>query len=348
MKIAFCGGGTLGHIYPAISIINEYHKMYPQDKITFICNIKDQEKLKELTKLVNKVYYFNCYGRNKNIFKNIKMIFYNLKEIKKIKKTLKNENFDLIFGMGGYISGMVIKCAQKLRIPTIIHEQNRIIGLSNKLVVKDVNLFLTTYPMPKYNQNQLLIGNPRYYEAKQMKESNFHSSKNILITSGTIGSKKINEMAIDFLNSEFSKNYTTTLITGVKYFDEVKEKLKSGIHYEVLAFSNDMLKLMKTSGIVISRSGSTTIFEILGTGAIPIFIPSPNVTSNHQYYNAKYITDLGIGELIKENELTIELLKSTIKKIDDNYDDYLTSLKNYTPPSTLKEIMDHILKFRKH
>lgn len=347
MKIAFCGGGTLGHIFPAISIINEYKKKYPEDKIVFICNVKDKDKVEKLSLNIDKLYYFNCRGRSNKLVNNIKMIWFNLREIKKIKHTLKEEQFDVIIGMGGYISGMVIKIGEKMKIPTIIHEQNSVIGLGNKLVVKHVDLFLTTFPLPKYNDNQLLIGNPRYYDAKSIEESKYRTVKNILITSGTLGSEKINEMAVEFLNSDFSKNYTTTLVTGVKYFDEVKERINKGTHYEVIAYSRDMLKLMKKAGIVISRSGSTTIFEVLGSGAIPIFIPSPNVTANHQYFNASYITSLGIGELIKENELTLDKLKSVLTKIDNNYSDYVECLKNYTPPVTFDEIINCILKFRK-
>lgn len=347
MKIAFCGGGTLGHIYPALSIINEYKKRYPDDTIVFICNLKDKDKIYKLSQNFDKVYYFNCRGRSKKLINNIQMIWFNLREINKIKKVLKKEKFDVIIGMGGYISGMVIKIGEKMKIPTIIHEQNSVIGLGNKLVVKQADLFLTTFPLPKYNDNQLLIGNPRYYDAKSVEESKYRSVKNLLITSGSLGSEKINEMAVRFLNSDFSKNYTTTLVTGLKYFDEVKEHLKSGTHYEVIAYSSDMLKLMKNAGIVISRSGSTTIFEILGSGAIPIFIPSPNVTANHQYFNASLITSLGIGELILERELTLDKLKDVLTKIECNYNDYVESLNNYTPPVTFDEIINCILKFRK-
>lgn len=347
MKIAFCGGGTLGHIYPALSIINKCKEIYSKCDITLICNICDKEKLRKIdTKNISNIYYLNCKGRSNKIINNIKMIYINLKEINKIKLLLKKERFDVIIGMGGYISGMVIKQAQKLKIPSIIHEQNSVIGLANKLVVKKASLFLTTFPLPSYNDNQVVVGNPRYYDAKE-ENSEYRSKKNLLITSGSLGSEKINEMAIEFLNSDFSKNYTTTLVTGVKYYDTVKEKLKSGTHYEVIAYSTDMLNLMKTAGIVISRSGSTTIFEILGSGCIPIFIPSPNVTANHQFFNANYITSLGIGELIKENDLTLEQLEKTILKIDNNYIDYIEQLNNYIPPKKVEEIIDYILKFRK-
>lgn len=348
MNIAFCGGGTLGHIYPALALINKYHQKYPNDRIIFITNQKDKERLETIDLSgINKVYYFECLGKSKSIIKNIKMIYCNLKEQRKIKKLLKREKIELVMGMGGYISGITIKTAQNLKLKTIIHEQNSVIGLANKLVVKKADTFLTTFPLPSYITNQYVVGNPRYYDAWEYKDSEYRSPQNILITSGTIGSEAINKLAIQFLNDEYSKNFTTTLITGVKYFDDVKAKIKEGTHYEVLAYSNQMLELMSRAGIIISRSGSTTIFEILGSKAIPIFVPSPNVTANHQFFNAQYLESLGIGVLIREKELSLDRIKVCIKDINDNYDAYLEKMNIYTPPSTIEEIMEHILKFRK-
>lgn len=348
MNIVFCGGGTLGHIYPALALINKYKQKYPTDRIIFITNQKDKKCFETIdTTNIDKIYYFNCMGKDRSIINNFKMICVNLNEQRKIKKLLKQERAEVVIGMGGYISGITIKTAQKLKLKTIIHEQNSVIGLANKLVAKKVNMLLTTFPLPNYTKNQYVVGNPRYYDAEEYKSNEYRSSKNILITSGTLGSEVINELAVKFLNDDFSKNYTTTLITGLKYYDSVKEQLKEGAHYEVLAYSNQMLELMSKAGIIISRSGSTTIFEILGSKAIPIFIPSPNVTANHQYFNAQYLESLGIGILIKERELTLDKIKACIKEIDNNYDEYLNNLNMYTPPATFDEIVEHILKFRK-
>ncbi|MDY3898661.1 MAG: UDP-N-acetylglucosamine--N-acetylmuramyl-(pentapeptide) pyrophosphoryl-undecaprenol N-acetylglucosamine transferase [Bacilli bacterium] len=348
MNIVFCGGGTLGHIYPALALINKYKQKYPNDKVIFITNHKDQKRFETIDTInIDKIYYFNCMGKSKSIIKNIKMIFKNLREQIKIKKLLKQEHIEVVIGMGGYISGITIKTAQRLKLKTIIHEQNSIIGLANKLVAKKADMLLTTFPLPNYTKNQYVVGNPRYYDAEEYSKNEYRSSKNILITSGTIGSEAINNLAIEFLNSDFSKNYTTTLITGVKYYDKVKAELKDGTHYEVLAYSNKMLELMSKAGIIISRSGSTTIFEILGSKAIPILIPSPNVTANHQYFNAQYLESLGIGILIRERELTLDKIITSIQEIDNNYNEYLDNLSIYSPPATFDEIVEHILKFRK-
>ena len=244
--------------------------------------------------------------------------------------------------MGGYISTLVIYNSLKLKKKTIIHEQNSIMGTGNKLIEKHVNLVLLTYPIKIKNKNQIVVGNPRYNEAKKIDTNKYKYSTNILVTSGTLGSKTINDIMVDFLNHQESKKYITTLITGYRYYDDVIKRIIPGIHYEVIPFTSEMLNTMSRSGIIISRAGSTSMHEILGVSSIPILIPSPNVTKNHQYHNALQFSERKLGLLIEEKDLTVETLIDALNYIQNNYYIYRESIKDYQNTLNKIDVVDII------
>lgn len=329
MNILFSAGGTLGHIYPAIALINEYVKNHPDDNIYLLTNLKDKEYIENTCISKNtKIIFFSSDGISKSLIKLMKSIVKNIKTYRLIKEYLKENKIDVVVGLGGYISGITIKAAKKVQCQTIIHEQNSVMGLANKLSLKYTDILLTTFPMKKFIKNQYIVGNPRYYDAIKYRYNHLKTKYNILIISGTLGAEAINQIAIKFLNSSFSKSFTTTLITGKRYFDEVQAAISPQKHFQILPFSNDLLSLMSRSGIIISRSGSTSIFEILGCGSIPIFIPSPNVTKNHQYYNAKAVIDLGLGYMIEEKMLNLDLLITKISQAINEYESMINKIIN--------------------
>lgn len=332
--ILFSGGGTLGHIYPALSFIRYLKKQNPDFRILFFATNKDQ-KYEVLKNEVNidKIYWFDVYGLPKKIIKFPNVLFKNMKSYKKIKEIIAKENVNFSIGMGGYISGITILASSKLNINTAIHEQNSVLGFANQMVLKLTDIIFTSFKMTqitkKYQHKVRWIGNPRYDEAKEYKTSLYHNSKQILITSGSLGSKIINEKAIAFLNSDEAKAYTTTLITGPKYYDEVIKKVKPGYHYQIHAFTNQMLNELSKANIIISRAGSTTLFEILAMKKVAIIIPSPNVTKNHQYLNSLDFYKDGLIELVTENDLMEHTLLTYIKKVEASFSEISTHLNEY-------------------
>ena len=342
MNVAFCAGGTLGHIYPALSLIEIYKTKYPQDKLFLIVSKRDKQYIENL-KLdkVNDIKYIYAIGLNKNI---LKSLFINIKAYNEIKKYFKDNNIKLVFGFGGFISGISIKVAKYLHIYNVIHEQNSTIGLANKWCLKYTNAFLTTFEMREYHRNQHNIGNPRYFKAKELLDNHYKSKYNLLITSGTNGSKVINDIAVEFLNSPYSKNFLTTLVTGKKYFHEVKAKLQEGTHYEVLPYTDKMIQLMNKSGIAITRSGSSTIWELAALNCLGIYIPSPNVTNNHQLKNAKEMEKMHLGIIIKEEDLNLNNLISALKIIILNYDKYKSKMLEYENNINIESIIEIIHK----
>ncbi len=318
-RIIFACGGTLGHIMPAIAMAHMIKEESDKTEIIFIMTSKD-EKYDFIKKdsYIDKIYYYDIDGLNrKKLISNIKNIFKILKTIKKIKtiildSVIKNTT---IIGMGGYISAIVAKIARKLGTKVIIHEQNKIMGLANKLVYNEASLILSAFPLD--NINSLVIGNPRMFEArKHVKEK---KNKEILITSGSLGSKFINDLAVRWLKTNNSKNYHTTLITGKKYYEEVKKELPTiSNHFQILPIVDDLLEYMSTASLVVSRAGATTIFEIIGLVIPSIIIPSPNVTNNHQYFNALFLKENEACILLEEKEINIEIFTKYVEYTINN------------------------------
>ena len=340
MNVVITAGGTLGHIMPGLEIAKELSKKH---NVIYITSLKD-EKYDILKKAdyLNKVYYINAQGFNKNIIYNIKTIIKVLNSTKDIKQILKQEKIDLAIGMGGYISGIVINVCNRLKIKTIIHEQNKIMGLSNKLVLRKTNKILLTFntKLPlKYKTKIYQVSNPRLFINKPLNISK--KDKQILITSGSNGSKFINSLAIELCNSNLLREYRIVIVTGKKYFEEVKNKINK-VNVKKIEFVENLLPYLYESSIVITRAGSSTIFEAICMNTILIMIPSPNVANNHQYHNAKEIKELGMGELVEENENTYKNILRTIDNVDLNKQKYITNIINYKNKYTLKRIIDII------
>ena len=324
MNILFSAGGTLGHINPALSFIKALKNYYNDVKITFIATHKEINLEILKTNLIDDIYYIESYGMSKRI---LKVLYKDYIATKKIKKILIEKKIDLAIGMGGYISGLTIHIANNLNIKTMIHEQNSVMGLANKLNLKKTDKILLSYEdksLEKYKNKITIISNPRYTDATLIKKAN--NKKHILITSGTNGSKFINDIVCDLLNIyDFSK-YTITFITGKKYYEEVLNNIIKKPNILILPFTNDLLKEINLSSLVISRAGSSTLYEILGLKKPSIIIPSPNVTNNHQYYNALYFYKQDLINMIEEKNLTIELLYNTIKETLDKEKKYISNL----------------------
>ena len=179
---------------------------------------------------------------------------------------------------------MLLLKQSHLYIKTILHEQNAVMGLANKMCLKRVNKVLLTFPIDKI-PNSIVIGNPRLIEASRKTLNKI--SNHITVLSGSLGSEVINNIIVDFLKTPLSTQYFTTLITGKRYYEEVVKTLGTNKdkHFEVMPLSSNILDIMASSSLIISRSGATTIFEIIGLNIPSILIPSPNVVNNHQYFH---------------------------------------------------------------
>lgn len=336
MKILVLAGGTLGHINPALIYCQELKKKYPDIKIYFISTLKDQKYFKTQNTYIYKHIYLNAFGMSKNI----KKWFINYKCFKDIKKLIKNENIKVVFGFGGYISGIGLLAGKTCKCKTYLHEQNSIMGKANRYIAKYVDLVFLAYPLLNNKlTNTKITGTPVYLKAKQIKKHIYKQKNKILFTSGTLGSYTINNLAVQFVENDISKNYQVIIVTGSTYYLDIRKKLKDYKHVQVIEFTNNLVELIAESEIIISRAGASTLFEIMGCQSVSVIIPSPNVTENHQFYNAKYFADLNCATLILESNLNIETFLNTFNKVIKNYQEYSSNILNLNLNSSCVEMI---------
>ena len=272
----------------------------------------------------------------KNIFSNVRVIKKFNRAISQAKKIIKEFNPDVVIGAGGYITAPVLYAAHILKIPILIHEQNSIPGMSNKFIGKFANTICVSLPnsinlFPK--NKTVYTGNPRSEEIINVKKKlkstlGFNQDKKlVIVVMGSLGSttmtKKIKELIPGFNN----KAYQVLVITGKKYYDDYKD-ISVSENVKIISFMDDLINLMKDSDLIISRAGASTIAEITAIGLPAILVPSPYVTNNHQYKNAKELEDAGACFIVTEEEFSRDKIINKIDKIFDNKDQYDTMVNN--------------------
>ena len=336
MRVIVSAGGTGGHIYPAITIINKIKEEEPNSEILYIGTTNRMEK-DLIPELGIKYEAINVSGiKRKLTLENVKVLYQFLKARGRCKKIIKEFDPDIVIGAGGYVTGPVIWAAKKLGKKTFIHEQNSVVGLSNKYLTKyadkiGVSFSSTIDLFPK--DKVVLTGNPCSEKAIKMKKANKESyglakdKKLVLIVMGSLGSKTINDKIVSFLDDFEDKDYEIMFVTGNSYYEKVKD-LHVPKNVKIVPFIYEMPSLMKVSDLMISRAGASTMSEILVLNVPTIFIPSPYVTNNHQYKNAMDLVNQKAAIILEEKDLTKENLitlidntlndKTAYKTIKDN------------------------------
>lgn len=324
MKVVITAGGTGGHIFPALALIS---KLKEKDKNVEILYIGTTNRMEKDIIPKEGIPYIGIEmkGLNrKNIFKNIDVMKTYLKAVSKAKEELTKFKPDIVIGFGGYISAPVIYAAHKLKIKTIIHEQNSIPGVSNKFLSRYVDKVLVSFKesikdFP--NDKTIYTGNPRSEQIKDIEKIDkttlgFKKDKAlIIIVMGSLGSLTMTKKLKETLPLFKNKDYQVLLITGKDYYDEYKDiKLSSNV--KIVPFYNNLIGLMKDADLIVTRSGASTIAEITSIGLPAIMVPSPYVTNNHQYVNAKSLEDDGACIILKEEDFDknslVDLLDKTI------------------------------------
>ncbi|MBQ2409297.1 MAG: undecaprenyldiphospho-muramoylpentapeptide beta-N-acetylglucosaminyltransferase [Bacilli bacterium] len=326
MRVIISAGGTGGHIYPAIAIINKIKEMEPNSEFLYIGTHNRMEK-DIVPNFGIPFKSIEIYGLNrKELLKNVKVIKCLLNSFKECKKIIKEFNPDVVIGVGGYVTAPVIYTAKKLGYKTFIHEQNSVSGASNKFLVRYSDLIgvsfkssLKDFPKDKV----IFTGNPvseNALKAPIAKKKDYKLSENkklVLIVMGSLGSSKINDFFVKTLNKFKDKNYEIMFVTGKDMYEEVnKNKFPKNVF--VVPYVNELASLLKRTDLIISRAGASTLAEIISLGIPSILIPSPYVTNNHQYKNALDLKNIDACTLIEEKDLEEELLINEIDKILNN------------------------------
>ena len=334
MKLLLAGGGTAGHINPALAIAGYVCQREPATQILYVGAKGGMEE-----RLVPQAGYdfekIEISGFQR------KLSFESLKKkcpyrkagsshpAEKAKKIISRFQPDLCIGTGGYVSGPVIRQAQKMGIPTLIHEQNAFPGVTNKMLSKHADRVMLAIEDAKRhmdpNASFTVTGNPvrgQIVTSQKQASRDYLRLDNrpvILSFGGSLGARKINEAAADLIAwSSRDDRFQHIHAYGQygKWFPELLEKkgvdLKAHKNLDIREYINNMPELLAAADLVISRAGALTLAELEAEGRAAILIPSPNVAENHQYYNAMELQKAGAAVVIEEKDLTGEKLVSTV------------------------------------
>ena len=354
MRVVISAGGTGGHICPAIAIINKIKEEEPQSEILYIGTTNRMEK-DLIPELGIKYEEIEVSGlKRKLTLENFKVLSQFLKARGKCKKIIKEFDPDVVIGAGGYVTGPVIWAGKKLGKKTFIHEQNSVVGLTNKYLTKYADKIGVSFEstMSFFPKNKIVLtGNPCSEKAIKMKKAdkeNYGLSKNkklVLIVMGSLGSKTINDKIVSFLDAFKNKEYEVMFVTGNSYYEKVKNiKLPSNV--KIAPFIYEMPSLMKATDLMITRAGASTMSEILVLGVPAIFIPSPYVTNNHQYKNAMDLVNKNAALILEEKDLTKDNLINLIDKTLSNKESY-NNIKNNLKSLGIKDSGERIYELLK-
>lgn len=339
MRVIFTGGGTGGHIYPIMAIIERLKErgICTDDEILFVGTHRGLESKIVPAAGVN-FETINIQGFNrKHPLKNFETIRLFLKATKRAREILTNFKPDVVLGTGGYVSGALVYEAARMHIPTMIHESNSVVGLANKFLGHYVDRICYTFDdaAKQFSEKKKLVktGNPRSQQVLALNnhpidlEKEWQLSSNmptVLVFGGSRGALAINRIMLKSLMQLKKKPYQVIWATGTYYFDAVKKKIANvdiGKNIKILPYIQNMPALLPQMTCVVSRSGATSIAEFTALGVPVILIPSPNVTHNHQMKNAMDLEKAGAALVIPENDLNPNNFVSSIDHIllDEQY-----------------------------
>lgn len=334
-SILIMAGGTGGHIFPALAICKELEKH--KANINWLGSNKGMENT-----LVPKhnipLYTVSAVGlRGKSILSLVKAPFLLTGAFIQTIKIFIKLKPDVVLGMGGFASGIGGVVSWLLRKPLVIHEQNSIPGTTNKLLSKlSIQTFQAFDNAFEKNIGATTSGNPALFTPKT--KINNNKKLNLLIIGGSLGAKPINDIV-----TQLSLNINIFHQTGKLHLDKVKDQYNNK-NVKVEAFIEDMAKAYSWADIVLCRAGAMTVSELMLSGTASILIPLPHAIDNHQYFNAKILSDNDAGILIEQKDLTVDLLEKTINNL--NKDKILQMGKNakkLAKPDAAKQISNYLL-----
>ncbi len=327
--LIFSGGGTGGHIYPAISVADCLKKIDSQVDIIFI-GTREGLEAKIVPEAGYSIEFIEVKGLKRQLkVENITVATKFLKGFLQARKILKQCNPACVFVTGGYVSLPVALAAKSFGIKIILHEQNTFPGLANRIISKFCDKVLISFEESrkyfKKSKNVILTGNPirleilNYNQNQAKREIGLDNTIIVLIVGGSRGAENLNRAAIRLAKSfESNNNIHFILSTGEKKFEDAKsfaEQLNVKSNISLYPYIKEMPKYLAAADIVISRGGAIAISEITALGKPSIIVPSPYVVNNHQEYNARALEKEGACFVVLERELEGDKLRILLEKL---------------------------------
>ena len=330
MRALLSGGGTGGHINPALSIAKRILTESPGSEVAFVGTPKGMEN-RLVKKEGFKLYHVSVMGFKRKLdLRNIKAAYYAVTSVYKAKKIIKEFKPDIVIGTGGYVSWPVLKAAAQMNIPTLIHEQNAVPGVTTKLLSKYVDKVAISFEESREyfdkKEKLFLAGNPINPEIvtkdKNVERARLNKTKPYVLSyGGSLGARRINEVVYEVIKNFSIKNgIQHTHAFGSSHWQQWKENIeKDGLdkyeNIEFLEYIYDMPSKMSACDVVICRAGALTLAELAALNKPAILIPSPYVANNHQYKNALVYKNANAAFIIEEKDLTPETLSEKLEEL---------------------------------
>ncbi|MDG1881274.1 MAG: undecaprenyldiphospho-muramoylpentapeptide beta-N-acetylglucosaminyltransferase [Schleiferiaceae bacterium] len=361
-KIVISGGGTGGHIFPAVSIAKEIIKKYPDALIQFI-GANGRMEMERIPEAGFPIHGINIAGfQRKSLFKNIGLPAKLISSLFAVFKFLKKTKPDAVIGTGGYVSGPSLFVAQLLGIPTMIQEQNSLAGWTNRILSRKAKIICVAYPkMERFflEKKICLTGNPVRENIAKIESNSLHKHNSakaksllgfnpelplILVLGGSQGAKAINKSVQNNLKLWENKEIQILWQCGAYYIDELKGEISNSKYLKIEPFIKNMDKAYIAADIVVSRAGAGTISEICCAGCAAILIPSPNVAEDHQTQNAKSLVDQKAAIFIdeKKSESDLGLIVSELMINPDKLKYLRSNALNISKPNAAAEILNQL------
>ena len=368
MRVLMTGGGTAGHINPALAIANTIKKNIPDAEIEFVGTERGLENTL-VAKEGYKLHHVNIMGISRSLsLKNIKAVMLTVTSQFEAKKIIKNFKPDIVIGTGGYVCWPALKMAAKMGIPTIAHESNARPGLAIKQLQGNLDRILVNFKdTENYIKNKekvMHVGNPirggfgglDYAEARKMlgiKDDETY----VLAFGGSLGAQRMNEIVFEYMKNHARNDSKVIchLATGRIYYKEFSQMYKdTGLedcsNLSMMEYIHDMHVRMSAADVIICRAGAMTISELAMMKKASLIIPSPNVVDNHQYKNAKVLADADATVLIEEKDLDDKTFAEAVNSLvnDKNKREILSkNIVQFANNDANKLIFDEIIKLTK-
>jgi UDP-N-acetylglucosamine--N-acetylmuramyl-(pentapeptide) pyrophosphoryl-undecaprenol N-acetylglucosamine transferase len=358
-KFILSGGGTGGHIYPAIAIANELKSRFPDAEILFV-GAKDKMEMQKVPAAGYEIKGLWIAGLQRKL--TLQNILFPLKladSLLKSRKIIKDFKPDVVIGTGGFASGPLLKTANSMNIPTVIQEQNSYPGITNKLLSKQANSICVAYENLErfFPRNKIVFtGNPVRQDLLDIEDKREEAityfkldvnKKTLLVLGGSLGARRVNQLIEKELDKFTSLNVQVIWQCGKFYIEDYKKYNKDNV--QVVAFIERMDLVYAAADIVISRAGASSVSELSIVGKPVIFIPSPNVAEDHQTKNAQAIVNQKGAILLKEFQLDADftLVFESLIKDKGKQEQLSENIKLLAKPKATVQIVDEIVKLIK-
>ena len=362
-KIIISGGGTGGHIYPAIAIAKKILEISKDSEILFV-GAKGRMEMEKVPEEGFEIVGLNVVGIQRSmsinaILKNLKFPFLLLKSFNHARKIIKDFQPNIVVGVGGYASGPTLRMAHSLKIPTLIQEQNSYAGLTNKWLSKKTKKICVAYENMNqfFDTNKLVLtGNPVRKDIENLDaklseaKTYFKVSKNekvILVLGGSLGAKSINEGILNSIDTIKDQPIKLLWQVGKRYFDSIENQLNqiNIPNVKALAFIKRMDLAYSLADLVISRAGALSISELTLAGKPSILVPSPNVSEDHQTKNAMSLVNKSAAVLVEDKD-TDSLLRTALDllKQENQLNTISKNAKKMGKPNASEDIVNEIFK----